>query len=58
MSRLRQLAAIIRGIFEEISDQSAYRRHLDWHGLGHSPQEWRKFCDARWEAQSRRGRCC
>ena len=55
---VKQLAAIIRGIVDEISDQTAYRRHLAVHGAWHSGAEWRKFCDQRWEAQARRAKCC
>ena len=58
MRFLKQLAAAIRGIVDEISDQSAYRRHLEAHGVRHSADEWRKFCDQRWEAASRRAKCC
>jgi|HubBroStandDraft_6_1064221.scaffolds.fasta_scaffold2186008_2 hypothetical protein len=58
VTALKQFAAILKGIFDEIADQSAYRRHLAWHGTRHSGAEWRKFCDARWEAASRRGKCC
>jgi hypothetical protein len=55
---VRQLAEILRGIVDEISDQTAYRRHLAAHGARHSGPEWRKFCDQRWEAQARRAKCC
>lgn len=58
MTVLRQLVEIIKGIVDEIADQHAYRRHLAWHGVEASGAEWRKFCDARWEAKARRGRCC
>jgi hypothetical protein len=55
---MKKFLRIIAGIFQEISDQRAYRTHLEWHGLEHSPAEWRRFCDERWARQSRRGRCC
>ncbi len=55
---LRNLAAIVRGILDELTDQRAYQLHLDAHGVVHSPDEWRRFCDAQWLARSRRGRCC
>jgi hypothetical protein len=54
----RRLLDVIRGIFEELSDQNAYRRHLAAHGAVDSPVEWRKFQDEHWAAKSRRGRCC
>jgi hypothetical protein len=46
------------GIFQERSYQRSYRTYLEWHCLAHSPAEWRRFSDARWAAQARRGRCC
>jgi hypothetical protein len=55
---LRDVAHILSGIFQELSDQRAYRTYLEWHGLAHSPAEWRRFSDQRWAAQARRGRCC
>ena len=58
MILLQRVMAIFRGIVDEITDQSAYRRHLAWHGARHSGAEWRKFCDERWEAEVPAGRCC
>jgi hypothetical protein len=52
------LADIVRGILGELSDQTAYDRHLKAHGTVHSPEQWRRFQDQRWAAKSRRGRCC
>jgi len=54
----RLVTYVIRGILDEITDQSAYRRHLAAHGAAHSPEEWRRFCDEHWQATSRRVRCC
>jgi hypothetical protein len=28
------------------------------HGLVHSGPEWRRFCDERWLAASKRAKCC
>jgi hypothetical protein len=62
MSSLRSfaedLAAIVRGILNELSDQNAYRRYLAAHGRNHSAEAWRAFQDEHWQAKSRRGRCC
>jgi hypothetical protein len=55
---MRTFLSILAGIFQELSDQRAYLTYLQWHGLAHSPAEWRRFCDERWAAQARRGRCC
>lgn len=55
---LIELKKILLGILDEITDQTAYRRHLAAHGAEHSGVEWRRFCDERWKAQARRPRCC
>ena len=54
----RSIADIISGIIAEISDQNAYRRHLDAQGTVHSPEQWRRFQDEHAAANSRRPRCC
>ncbi len=55
---MKRLLTILRGILDELSDQSAYRRFLVAHGVQHSPTAWREFQDEHWQAKSRRGRCC
>lgn len=55
---VREFWANLRGILDELSDQNAYQRHLSAHGATDSPDEWRKFQDARLEGKSRQGRCC
>ena len=54
----RKFTLVIRGVLDEIFDQTAYRRHLAAHGAKHSGKEWRRFCDEHWAAKSRRGTCC
>ena len=49
---------ILVGIAKEISDESAYERHLRAHGREHSPEEWRRFWDARLAQTSQRAKCC
>jgi hypothetical protein len=58
MTFLRRFVEIVKGIVDEIADQNAYKRHLAWHGVAHSADEWRRFCDGHWAAKARRGRCC
>ena len=53
-----EFLSILRGIVNELTDQSAYQRHLLAHGAVHSPAEWRRFQDHCWTARSHRGRCC
>jgi hypothetical protein len=55
---MRKFLEILRGIIDELTDQSAYRRHLVAHGATHSADEWRKFSDEQWKAKSTRARCC
>ena len=55
---LRALTRIIAGLVAELSDQNAYKRHLEAHGAAHSPDEWRRFQDEHFAAKSRRARCC
>ena len=54
----RALADIARGILRELSDQSAYERHLAAHGVRHSPEAWRRFQDEQWQARAHRPKCC
>jgi hypothetical protein len=58
MTRLRKIAALAWEILRELSDERAYRRHLDLHGLSPSPEEWRKFSDNRLVARYTRPKCC
>jgi hypothetical protein len=59
MSRIwRQFSFVIRGIFDEITDKAAYRRHLAVHHAVDTPEEWRRFCDEHWQAAARRPKCC
>jgi hypothetical protein len=54
----RAVAQIVSGVVAELSDQNAYRRHLQAHGTVHSPDEWRRFQDEHAAGNSRRARCC
>jgi hypothetical protein len=46
------------GLLRDLADESAYRRHLEAHGLLHSGAEWRKFSEQRLRAKYLRARCC
>jgi hypothetical protein len=52
------LLRYIRDLFLELSDQSAYRRHLASTGRAHSGAEWRRFTDEKLRAKYARARCC
>ena len=49
---------IVIGIMKEISDESAYERHLLATGKTHSAAEWRSFSDARMRRKYERAKCC
>ena len=53
-----RVAAAVLTFLREIADENAYRRHLAAHGLPHSGQQWRRFCDARLREKHQRPRCC
>ena len=58
MKRLRQLWQLVLGLLRELSDESAYERHLAVHGRVHSGDEWRKFSEQRLRAKYLRAKCC
>jgi hypothetical protein len=58
MIRLRQLWQILKGIVRELSDESAYERHLAAHGVAHSGAEWRRFSEARMKRKYSNAKCC
>lgn len=55
---MKRFFQLLLGLLREIGDENAYHRHLAIHGLQHSGAEWRKFCDERWLAASKRAKCC
>lgn len=58
MKLIRECWRILTGLLGELSDESAYRRHLAAHGAAHSKEEWRRFCDHRLKAKYARAKCC
>ena len=58
MNRLRKMGRILIGILREISDESAYKRHLASHGREHSGAEWRKFSEERLRHKYANAKCC
>ncbi len=58
MSVLRRFARLVVALARELSDESAYSRHLAAHGLAASPAEWRRFSDGRFRAKYARAKCC
>jgi hypothetical protein len=58
MKLLLTLARILTGLAKELSDESAYERHLASHGRRHSANEWRRFADKRLTLKFVHPRCC
>jgi hypothetical protein len=58
MSALRQFGALVLALLRELSDESAYQRHLAAHGRTHSGEEWRHFSEHRLRAKYARAKCC
>jgi hypothetical protein len=58
MSRLKALCSVIVGILKELSDESAYARHLKSHGRQHSGEEYRRFAECRLRQKYQRAKCC
>ncbi len=58
MKKLGRFFELVVGLLRELSDESAYARHLRAHGRIHSGQEWRRFCEERLGARYRRPKCC
>jgi hypothetical protein len=55
---MREFWRIIVGLLRELSDESAYERHLRAHGRKHSGEEWRHFSEHRLKAKYQRAKCC
>ena len=58
MTMVHRFLAIAYGVLRELSDESAYARHLARHGLEPSPAAWRRFADSRLATKYGRPRCC
>ena len=58
MKRLLSFAKMLRDLARELSDESAYERHLASGNLQPSAEEWRRFSDARLRRKYQQGKCC
>ena len=58
MNGIRALLRILMGIARELSDETAYARHLAAHGCESSGAEWRRFSEERMRAKYSRAKCC
>jgi len=57
-SVLRRAVGLLWALLRELSDESAYQRHLRVHGRNHSGAEWRRFSEERLRARYAQGKCC
>ena len=55
---MRAFWKIVIGILRELSDESAYERHLRAHGRKASDAEWRLFHEEHLRAKYMRAKCC
>jgi hypothetical protein len=58
MRVLRSLAQLVWRLLRELSDETAYQRHLSLHRAQSSPEEWRRFSEERLRSKYSRPRCC
>ena len=58
MKVLRSLAQLVWRLLRELSDETAYQRHLSLHRAQSSPEEWRRFSEERLRSKYTRPRCC
>ncbi len=58
MTILRRMAAYIVALARELSDESAYARHLQMTGHAHSAGEWRAFIDGKHKRKYQNAKCC
>ncbi len=55
---MRRFFQGVMALLRELSDETAYKRHLQAHGREHSPEEWRRFADERLRGKYSRAKCC
>ena len=58
MSLIGRVGSLLLALLRELADENAYRRHLAACGAVASPEEWRRFSDARLAARFGRPKCC
>jgi hypothetical protein len=58
MRELRLFAQLVWRLLLELSDETAYQRHLTLHRAQSSPEEWRRFSEERLRSKYTRPRCC
>ena len=54
----RRIWSFLVALARELSDESAYSRHLKLAGRSHSGSEWRSFIDSRHRRKYQSAKCC
>jgi hypothetical protein len=55
---MKKFLRLLKELARELSDESAYARHLKLAGRPHSAAEWRAFIDARHRRKYSNAKCC
>jgi hypothetical protein len=55
---LRRLFAYVWTLARELSDETAYARHLQLTGHAHSAAEWKAFSDRQHRRKYQNAKCC
>jgi hypothetical protein len=58
MKILHHIWNYVVALARELSDETAYARHLQLTGHPHSAQEWRSFIDAKHRRKYQNPKCC
>jgi hypothetical protein len=58
MRMARLLLRYVLELARELSDESAYQRHLTRVGRTHSAAEWKLFIDRRFRRKYQNAKCC
>jgi hypothetical protein len=58
MTFIRRLFAYVAALARELSDETAYARHLQMTGHPPSAAEWRAFSDRRHRRKYENAKCC
>ena len=58
MILIRRIFAYLAALAHELSDQTAYARHLQITGHAHSAAEWKAFSDRQHRRKYQNAKCC
>ncbi len=58
MTIIRRIFTYVAALARELSDETAYAKHLQWTGHSHSAEEWRAFIDRKHQRKYQNAKCC